>query len=333
MTITENNEIRDLMTRLMDGAASDEDILRLLNWSRTSPENSRQILAIIGLEDMISSPFAPEDIDLERAKAAIRAKIRAKKRRRTGIFMARAAAALVLPLLVFSYWLGQKHVATKDTYVAQQTAQAPVGSRSSITLPDGSLVVLNSASRLTFPLEFKNDIREVTLEGEGYFEVHADRQHPFVVHSSDISVTATGTKFNVNTYSSNTSVALLEGRVGVDDGTNTTSLDPGQILLCSNGEISVEEADIELLCGWKDGIISFRDDSMDYVLERLGQIYGVEFEIKDPAVGEYLYRGTFSSKPLDQILSVIEMSIPVKFTDLGFTQNQSLRRITASLVK
>lgn len=331
MTITENNEIRDLMTRLMDGAASDEDILRLLNWSRTSPENSRQILAIIGLEDMISSPFAPEDIDLERAKAAIRAKIRAKKRRRTGVFMARAAAALVLPLLVFSYWLGQKHVATKDTYVAQQTAQAPVGSRSSITLPDGSLVVLNSASRLTFPLEFKNGIREVTLEGEGYFEVHADRQHPFVVHSGDISVTATGTKFNVNTYTSNTSVALLEGRVGVDDGTNTTSLDPGQILLRSNGEISVEEADIELLCGWKDGIISFRDDSMDYVLERLGQIYGVDFEIKDPAVGEYLYHGTFSSKPLDQILSVIEMSIPVKFTDNGFADNQYLRRISVSL--
>lgn len=333
MTITENNEIRDILERLMSGAASDEDILRLLNWSRTSPGNSRQILAIIGLEELVSSPFAPEDIDLEKAKTAIQAKIRAKKRRRTGVFMARAAAVLALPLLVFSFWLGQRSEAGKDTFVAQQTVQTPLGSRNSITLPDGSLVVLNSASKLTFPSEFKDNIREVTLEGEGYFEVHSDKQHPFVVHSDDISVTATGTKFNVNTYSSNASVALLEGKVGVEVGKSSTSLAPGQILKRTGEEILVEEADIELFCGWKDGIISFRDDSMDYVLERLGLIYGVEFEIKDQAICDYLYRGTFEDMTLDQILGVIEMSIPVKFSDNGFIGDQHLRHITVSLSK
>ena len=331
MTITENNDIRDILARLMDGDATDEELLRLLNWSKASPDNSRQLLAVIGLEELVSSPFSPEDIDLERAKMAIRTKIRAKKRRRTGIFMARAAAVLVLPLLVFSFWLGKRNEAGKDTFVAQQTIQTPLGSRNSITLPDGSLVVLNSASSISFPSEFKNDVREVTLKGEGYFEVHSDKQHPFVVHSDDISVTATGTKFNVNTYTSTASVALLEGKVGVEVGKSSTSLAPGQILKRTGEDISVEEADIEMLCGWKDGIVSFRDDSMDYVLKRLGQIYGVEFEIKDPAICTYVYRGTFTSKTLDQILSIIEMSIPAKFSDNGFIGDQHLRHITVSL--
>lgn len=333
MTITENNEIRDILERLMSGNATDEELSRLLNWSKASPDNSRQLLAIIGLEDLVSSSFSPEDIDSERAKTAIRAKIQAKKKRRTGVFMARAAAVLALPLLVFSLWLGQRNEAGKDTFVAQQTIQTPLGSRNSITLPDGSLVVLNSASSISFPSEFKDDVREVTLEGEGYFEVHSDKQHPFVVHSGDISVTAIGTKFNVNTYSSNASVALLEGKVGVEVGKSSTSLAPGQILKRTGEEILVEEADIELICGWKDGIISFRDDSMAYVLERLGLIYGVEFEIKDQAICDYMFRGTFEGKTLDQILGVIEMSIPVKFSDDGFIGDQHLRHITVSLSK
>lgn len=333
MTITENNDIREILARLMDGDATDEELLRLLNWSKSSPDNNRQLLALIGIEDMVSSPFSPEDIDLERAKSAIRAKIRAKQRRRTGIFLARVAAVLVLPLIVFSYWLGRRNVVSEDKFVAQQTIQTPLGSRNSVTLPDGSLVVLNSASSISFPSEFKDNVREVTLEGEGYFEVNSDPRHPFVVHSGDISVTATGTKFNVRTYTSDASIALLEGKVGVEVGASNTQLVPGQLLKRSNGKISVEECDIEALFGWKDGIVSFRDDSMSDVLERLGQIYGVDFEIKDQAIRDYLYRGTFTGKPLDQILAIIEMSLPVKFTDNGLSGDQYLRRISVSLGK
>lgn len=331
MNITDDNEIRRILGRLMEGKASDEDLLRLLNWSRTSEDNSRQIMALIGIEELVSSPFSPEDIDLERAKEAIRIKIRAARRKKISIAVSRVAAALVLPILAFTFWLGQRSNMSKDKSIAMQTIQTPVGARSSITLSDGSVVTLNSSSSLTFPVEFRNDIREVTLVGEGFFEVRSDKKHPFTVHSGDISVTATGTKFNVNTYTTNVSIALLEGIIGVEDGAGNTSLVPGQILKRSNGEISVEEADIETLCGWKDGIISFRDDNMGYVLERLEQIYGVEFDIKDPSVRDFLYRGTFADKPLDQIIEVIGMSIPVKFTDNGFSSDQNIRRITVSM--
>lgn len=335
MAITDNKDINAILSRLMDGRATDEELLQLLNWAKSSPANSRQMLAFIGIEDLISSPFSPEDIDLEAARESITLKIKAAQRKRWSLWMSRIAAVVAIPLLGFAFWLGHQSGSGNETpVVAQQTVQSPVGARSNITLPDGSTVCLNSASSLSFPAEFKGPVREVTLTGEGYFEVHSDKDHPFVVYSGNISTTATGTKFNVNAYGSQMSVALLEGRVAVGEGSSaSTTLMPGQMLRhFSDGGSEVSDIDVETLCNWKDGIVSFRDDSLKYVFERLSQIYGVEFLILNPGLNDYLYRGTFDNKTLDQILNIISLTIPLEFSDKGFSSTSGVRSIEVSLL-
>ena len=81
--------------------------------------------------------------------------------------------------------------------IAFNEVTAPYGTVSTLTLPDSSKVWLNAGSTLKYPTAFTSNVREVEMSGEAYFEVHADKKHPFIVSTGDLKVTATGTAFNV----------------------------------------------------------------------------------------------------------------------------------------
>lgn len=109
----------------------------------------------------------------------------------------------------------------------------PRGGEYKLVLSDGTRVHANAESRLTYPVSFTGNKREVYLTGEALFEVAKDTLHPFIVHTPYGIVEVVGTRFNVNTYEKNqTTVTLEEGAVKVyceeKKGTEQKSLSPGE---------------------------------------------------------------------------------------------------------
>ena len=135
-----------------------------------------------------------------------------------------AAAAIIVIIGCAAIWSFSGSTATQ-TYLCS----APAGSKTQVTLPDGSKVWLNGGSSLAYTNQFNNDNRRVELHGEAYFEVQKRQGKPFTVHTQGYDVTVKGTKFNVSAYDNDpiSTTTLMEGKVELSDGKQNLSLAPG----------------------------------------------------------------------------------------------------------
>lgn len=230
------------------------------------------------------------------------------------------AAILLLPLLILSAYLYFKPASQiAETY---QELFTPYGTWSVVNLPDGSKVWLNAGSSLKYPTQFNDKQRVVSMQGEAYFEVESDKKHPFIVKTKQLTVEATGTAFNVNAYAPDhvAAVTLVKGKVAVTlDQKKTISLSPGEKIdyNLATSLYNVNKTNTYKWCSWKDGILIFRDDPLEYVFKRLGQTYNVEFILKDAELGKYSYKATFEGESLNEILRLLEMSAPIRCKEVS----------------
>mgnify|MGYP002917945147 FL=1 len=230
------------------------------------------------------------------------------------------AAILLLPLLILSAYLYFKPASQiAETY---QELFTPYGTWSVVNLPDGSKVWLNAGSSLKYPTQFNDKQRVVSMQGEAYFEVESDKEHPFIVKTKQLTVEATGTAFNVNAYAPDhvAAVTLVKGKVAVTlDQKKTISLSPGEKIdyNLATSLYNVNKTNTYKWCSWKDGILIFRDDPLEYVFKRLGQTYNVEFILKDAELGKYSYKATFEGESLNEILRLLEMSAPIRCKEVS----------------
>ena len=150
----------------------------------------------------------------------------------------------------------------KGVQVEYHTIRVPRGGEYNLQLADGTKVYLNAGSSLRYPVRFTGKRREVTLSGEGYFEVAKDSTQPFVVRAGDVDVRVLGTAFNVNAYPEKETVAttLVEGRVQVNYKTGQQVIQPGMQLVYDkqNGKVDVSVVDTEVYTSWKDGYYYFK---------------------------------------------------------------------------
>lgn len=239
----------------------------------------------------------------------------------------RVAAILILPSLLMIAWL-----LMKDTTLVQEEAYQEVfssfGSRSKLDLPDGSTVWLNAGTRIKFPIQFLQPSRKVFIEGEAYFEIESDKEHPFIVVTDELEVVATGTKFNVEAYKKDTSVAvtLLDGIVDVSiDEKSFLNMQPSQRVSYSKNSKTYQLSNTETYkwVAWKDGVLAFRDDRLDYIFKKIGLMYNIDIEVKDASIASYLFRATFDDESLDNILHLLQMSAPIRYVHTKRTQNAS----------
>jgi transmembrane sensor len=197
------------------------------------------------------------------------------------------------------------------------------GRKSSIFLPDGSIVFLNSESSIQYDeLSFTNN-REIFLTGEGFFEVAKDSLHPFKVIASNIEITALGTSFNVNSYKKDQeiSVALVTGKVLVKIADSTDLgmeyfLNPGQeinYITAYNQFTYSSSFNPKEIYGWKDGILYFEQANLADVLQKLERWFDVDFEIKNASPVEWRYTAQFHNQNLRNILESLSFSQNFKY--------------------
>nr|WP_121273450.1 FecR domain-containing protein [Pedobacter schmidteae] len=205
----------------------------------------------------------------------------------------------------------------------------PRGGTYQITLPDGTKVWLNAASKLEFPSNFGNKVqRIVNLKGEAYFEVSKNKSIPFIVTTDNQRVEVLGTHFNVNAYADEAAVktTLLEGSVKVSSTLSSRAavLKPNQQSVLANNKITVTQADINETMAWKYGDFLFKTEDFKTIMRKIARWYNVDI-IYDKTAPENLALGgvVSRSKNISAVLKIMEATGDVHFKIEG-------RQITVS---
>ena len=231
-----------------------------------------------------------------------------------------AASVVAIALLGTALYTGHKfHDA--ECFLCESdvmTVVAKNGTGTETILPDGTRVCLNASSSLSFNRHFGRSSRDVTLEGEGYFEVAHNSQKPFRVHAGNACVTVKGTTFNVQSYAdeSEISVSLIEGSVVLNTISDEAILTPGNCAIVSKNtnSIRIERAD-PFASEWTNGKFVFSDKSIPEILQRVERNYGVCFVYADDLFGTERFTGNFSlNLSIDEVLSYIDVDNKYRWT-------------------
>jgi transmembrane sensor len=203
------------------------------------------------------------------------------------------------------------------------TISTPNGGEWQIRLPDGSIVWLNAASSIQYSLNIGTaKQRVVKLDGEAYFEVAKNKEHPFIVETDKQSVEVLGTHFNINSYHDEivTKTTLLEGSVSVSHNiTNQNEiLKPGEQSIVSVSGIDVKSVDVDEAIAWKNGYFMFNNEKQESILRKVARWYNVEIEYADPAAKDVMYYGTVSRfEKISKVLTKFEQTGEVRFDIKG----------------
>ncbi|MCX2452084.1 DUF4974 domain-containing protein [Pedobacter sp. PLR] len=212
--------------------------------------------------------------------------------------------------------LTYSHAASAVPADGDNIIETPRGGQYQVTLPDGTEVWLNAASRLKYPVAFKAGERRVELQGEAYFEVAKNKKLPFRVVSNGQTVEVLGTHFNINSYKEEglQRTTLLEGSVRVLVLKNMVLLKPGQQAEVSKNEsIAITEANTEAAIAWKNGYFRFDHEGIESIMSKISRWYDVSVEFKGK-ITEEKFSGTSSrAKNINQVLEMLEETNAVHF--------------------
>jgi ferric-dicitrate binding protein FerR (iron transport regulator) len=207
----------------------------------------------------------------------------------------------------------------EETTTVQQvksTIYAPMGARVSFNLPDGTTGMLNSGSRLTYSLPFNND-RKVSLEGEAWFDVTRDEEHPFELNTGISTVRVLGTSFNLSAYPAEdyVEIVLKEGKVEFLDNQShvKTIILPSERLVLKDGHIGKTVTDPAKYQAWTKGRMVFNNDLMAEVARRIERWYNVKVVLADKELESYSFRGTFEDDKLDEVFRLLSLTSPITY--------------------
>ena len=156
----------------------------------------------------------------------------------------------------------------------------PYGKRSEITLSDGTKIWLNAGSTLSYPVRFTDNVREVYLSGEAFFEVTTDCSKPFYVVTGDLRIKVTGTRFNVTSYENDvvTQAVLVEGKIEAAKNRlfgRSVELSPGERIVYDRKEnkIQKDKVDVELYSSWVNGYLLIESEPVVEIFKKLERYY------------------------------------------------------------
>ena len=349
---TQEKDMAGLFSGFLSGTLTSKEKSDLYNYM---VDNSHKEEIFLWLHEQWGKELLQADIEiasealLERIKADIG---KGKRNHRINTFLRYAA--------IFIIGFGLSWVVQKNTnkiagvrLVAEVSQQynevlVPYGSKTKVVLPDNSTVWLNSGARLKYPVNFDGDQRIVNLQGEGFFDVTKDSDHPFLVNSNGLNIKVLGTKFNLMANADDPFIetTLVEGALeilGVKDAgkRNNVVLQPGQKLTLrkENNQYIVnniqeagltipeetikpvkiertdliKKANVELATAWTENKMVFARERFGEVKVKLERWYGVTIEVKDPDILDYRFTGTFEKQTFEQAMNALSKAASCKF--------------------
>jgi transmembrane sensor len=196
-----------------------------------------------------------------------------------------------------------------------------------LTLPDGTLVSLNSNTHVKYPPKFGKYTREVSIEGEAFFEVKPNKLKPFIIHAGNAKIKVLGTSFSVSAYPSARLVEVIvkTGKVQVLNKTTNTKqnneliLNPGEkgtLVYSSNALLKTTNQNPNFIA-WKTHDLIFSATSLGEVISNLEKVYKVNIRLDDPKLSGLLLTAHFNEYSLDFILKVIETTFNMEAQEIN----------------
>ena len=330
----------------------------LIEWLGKDEEN-KQYLLELGKVWYASSQLSNRETDANKSWVSLLDKIQRDRVRpvpkpefrisRNAFYRVAAAVLLFAGLGVGSLLLFRNP--KEKSEISYFEALAPKGSRSFITLSDGSTVWLNSGTRLRYQSNFGKKSRDLFLEGEAYFVVARNPEMPFRVKTSDVTITAIGTAFNVKAYSEEGIIetTLEKGEVRIDALNDSKSkaesapvfLKPNQKAVFTkinknlsvnntvqNTQVAANEpalhvkslplrvesmADTKLSTSWKDSRWIFKSEKLVELAPILERRYDINVTFQDSILRSYKFTGTLKEESLEQVLKAVCMAAPIRY--------------------
>lgn len=357
----------NLIVRYFSGNATAEEQHLLLAWVNENPDNERQLFILKDIYEAGSFSKLSAEAQTENGWRDLQKRIARSKPQKTvpretnrvdwTEHIRKYAAIFIIGVLLGSLivFFSSRPIEEIPTTVAKQfEINTEKGERATVHLPDGSKVVLNACSSLSYPADFGEKTRELVLTGEGYFDVQTNPEMPLTVKTAGLNIKAYGTIFNVRAYSDENVIetTLVEGNVSIETQTNKriVSLKPAQVitipkeLIRANHEkeytsravneentakrnetieadkpkakeaVLVDNINPEVYTAWKDNIWVIESESMESLVKKIERKYDVSIFIEGETIKKYSFSGTLKNYPLEQVLETIRLNAPIQYT-------------------
>jgi len=296
------------------------------------PEQAGIIAEAKRLHFILSGNKRPLNTSVDLLKQSFNQENNQLKVKRNYNWLKIAAAVLLfvsIGLVYRNYSIEKKY----DTVSIARIFKTKSGERKKITLPDGSIVLLNAQSSLSIGKDFNETCREVILKGEAYFDVIHNKSKPFKVHTEEFNINVLGTAFNVKAYPDEISseATLIRGLItmeAVNGNGGTITLKPSQKVTFYK-PIAVKEIKKSLKpaatrpeiiinhytlikdstiveTAWTQNRIEIYDQDFDEIREVLEKWFNVEIKFTDPEIEKYRFTATFSHESIEQVMSALQ---------------------------
>ncbi|MFV0592535.1 MAG: FecR family protein [Draconibacterium sp.] len=313
----DKNKLNTYTDFFFQGKLSAEKEKELLDWITLSEENRKCFLK--EQEVIRENLLITQNPLVARKWEAVKRRVSSKNKHSVsrGIYIRIAAVAAAFIFGVLLTVIIERNFNLLNTQKAEiQNVTVPFGAKTNITLPDGSLVWLNSGSTLSFSSEFE-DKRPVVLVGEAFFEVEKSDK-PFIVSTNFGDVEVKGTSFNVKAYTEENTLqaTLVSGSVLVreKDSKKEVTLEPGQQANLIDEEITLSNVETELFISWKDGKLIFRKEYLPAAIKRLERWYNVKIELADDKrLNEIWISGTLEMESFSEVLELLKVTSPIDY--------------------
>jgi transmembrane sensor len=241
-------------------------------------------------------------------------------------------------ILGYKYLHNTGKVANENNEIVVQN-----GTKTDVALPDGSRIILNSGSKLTYAKNYGSaDVREVSLSGEAYFKIEHDKQHPFIIHTAQCDIKDIGTTFNVKAYPGEkvTEASLIEGAIEISFKNNSAKkilLKPHQKIALINNNVNdgggvikpaglpatdykliplTEDKTIETAfaeTAWINNELIFKNEAFEDLAKSMERRFNVEITFGDEKIKQAHLTGIFKNENIEQALKMLQLITPFKY--------------------
>ncbi len=341
-----NNSIEkpdwSLMGRYLSGETNATETEKVEQWAAASGQNQKELEQHRILLNKTDEFFGIKNFDTDKAWNNVHHKIASAEqpgrftifRKKTSAAVYKYAAILLVAVLLAS--TGYYLVKTQLNPIYAEVIVNENQSAKEVILPDGSTVTLNSNSSLEYPKKFNDQMREVTVTGEAFFDVTPDPERPFIITAGDARVKVLGTSFNVNAYpeAESVEVTVESGIVQVVccEGENSNEaveimLNAGEKGTLHNGSKKLEKTrntDPNYIA-WKTHNLTFEKTRLSEVIKYLNKVYHIDVHLESKELENLMLTAQFEEKSSDFILDVIRLTF-----DLDLKQENGVYLLSGS---
>lgn len=347
MSTISENQFYNLLSLKLSGDADKEQLELLQQQLEVNPQwqflydqmmKSGEGYPIENIEQSYAAHIVKMQLQGKLEAAPVEEQAEVSKNSFKRVFFSVAVAASIIGFSFFVYFkiMEKDHVKNSLNEVATKR-----GSKSFIKLPDGTQVWLNADSKLTFKENFGDKTREVSLNGEAFFDVFHDADHPFIIHTGKADVKVLGTTFNIRNYAVDKTMeaTLIKGKIEVtliDRPNQKIIIHPQEkIIILKEGNPMVKEIkspkatqavnrvvltsvtikdSLIAETGWMKDKMVFVNQPLEKIAEEIERKFAVTIIFKTNVVKQYRYTGVFEKESVSQIFHIIQLSRKINYT-------------------